>query len=183
LKARAYGFIRQFSIMTAPIQDHKETGMVRVLFVCMGNICRSPMAEAVFQHMVTQAGLGDKIKIDSAGLGDWHTGQSAHPGTLQILRANNIPYNGRARQIVRQDLDDFDYVLVMDRENLSSLRRYTVGTRAHVGLFLQYAKQAGLVNVDEVPDPYFDGTFDYVYGLVTKGNQALLDHIREEQGI
>ncbi len=157
--------------------------MIRVLFVCMGNICRSPMAEAVFQDMVNKAGLGDKFEIDSAGTGGWHAGQTAHYGTLSILRMNNIPYDGRARQIELSDLDEFDYVLVMDHDNLANVRRYTRGTRAVVGLFLQYAKQAGLVETDVVPAPYFDNRFEPVYKLITAGSKALLDHIRQEHGI
>lgn len=157
--------------------------MIRVLFVCAGNICRSPMAEAVFQNDVNQAGLSDKIEVDSAGTGNWHVGDPAHVGTLGILKTNSIPYNGRARQIINEDLDAFDYVLVMDHENLLSVRGFTAGKRAEVGMFLQYAKDAGLVDTDIVPDPYYNNTFDRVYDLVSKGSEALLAHIRQQHGI
>jgi protein-tyrosine phosphatase len=157
--------------------------MIRVLFVCAGNICRSPMAEAVFLDMVNKAGLSDQIAVDSAGTGNWHAGEPAHDGTLRILGRNNIPYKGRARQIVRHDLHHFNYVLVMDRENLSYVKRLGLGSSADIGLFLQYAKAAGVVNTDEVPDPYYDGTFDRVFSLVTLGSKALLEHIRQQYAI
>lgn len=156
--------------------------MIKVLFVCMGNICRSPMAEAVFQHMVNQAGLSDKIVVDSAGTGGWHAGEPAHRGTLGVLKQYDIPYNGRARQFVRQDLDQFDYVLAMDGENLSHIQRYT-SAHASVSLFLDYAVKANLTTLNEVPDPYYDGRFAYVYDLVNSGCKALLAHIRTEHGI
>ena len=152
--------------------------MIKVLFVCMGNICRSPMAEAVFQNMVNQAGLSDEFVIDSAGTGGWHVGERAHPGTLAVLERHGIPYDGRARQIERSDLDEFDYVLAMDRENLSYILRNSSGIRSEVGLFLSFARERGLVHTNEVPDPYFDNKFDHTYELVVRGCSALLDHIR-----
>lgn len=157
--------------------------MIRVLFVCMGNICRSPMAEAVFQHQVNQAGLSDKIMVDSAGTGGWHAGEPAHRGTLKILKQNGIPYDGRARQLTRADLSQFDYIVAMDRENLSGIRRLGEASGAEVSLFLKWAKEAGMVTIDEVPDPYYDNTFDRVYDLVVKGCDALLAHIRKQHGI
>lgn len=140
------------------------------------------MAEAVFQHMVNQAGLSDQISSDSAGTGGWHAGEPAHRGTLTVLKRNNVPYDGRARQYTRADLDDFDYVLAMDTENLSVLKRVTDG-RAEVKLFLDYAREAGTVQRGEVPDPYYDGSFDLTYDLVTKGSKALLDHLRAKHSL
>lgn len=154
--------------------------MINVLFVCAGNICRSPMADAVFQHMVNEAGLNDQVKVDSAGMGSWHVGEHAHRGTLNVLKRHNIPYDGRARQFNRRDLDQFNYILAMDRENLSQIRHLERhDDNAEVSLFLHYANLAGLTNVTEVPDPYYSGVFDQVYDLVTMGCQALLDHIRQ----
>jgi protein-tyrosine phosphatase len=173
--------------------------VIRVLFVCAGNICRSPMADAVFQHIVGQAGLADQFKIDSAGTGSWHAGERAHSGTLTVLRKNNIPYDGRARQFDYADLNNFDYILAMDRENLSNILRlvnrgersaqdkmdrlYGSAHRPEITLFLSYANQAGTVNTTEVPDPYYDGRYELVYDLVTKGCDALLNSIRQKHEI
>lgn len=155
--------------------------MIKVLFVCLGNICRSPMADAVFQQHVKDAGLVEKIMVDSAGTGSWHVGEQAHRGTRDVLKRNKISYNGRARQLVQRDLTDFDYVLAMDNSNLSNIKRYMGGEDdAEVCLFLSYAQAAGTVDVSEVPDPYYDNRFDYVYDLVQKGSKALLAHIRKE---
>ena len=157
--------------------------MVKVLFVCMGNICRSPMAEAVFQDKVNKAGLRSEIQVDSAGTSRWEVGKPAHPGTMAVLRKLNIPYDGRARQVEAHDLNDYDYVLAMDRDNLAVLLHNASGTMAEIRLFLSYAQQAGLVEADEVPDPYYDNNFENTYRLVERGCQALLDHIRATEKV
>jgi protein-tyrosine phosphatase len=157
--------------------------MIKVLFVCLGNICRSPMAEAVFQKLVNDAGLGGKFKIDSAGTSGWHNGERAHAGTLEVLRRNGITYNGRSRQFTHADLETFDYIVVMDRANLVDVHRILGTVEPSVTMFLQYANKAGTVNVTEVPDPYYTGGFDEVYRMIVQGSTALLNHIRLEQGI
>lgn len=160
--------------------------MVRVLMVCMGNICRSPMAEAVFQAKIDEAGLADEITVGSAGTSKWHAGEPAHVGTLAVLKDNGIAYNGRSRQFIEKDLSDFDYVLAMDSENLGYIRRLqqTVGKHGpEVRLFLDYAREAGRVKPAEVPDPYYDDNFPYVYQLVDAGADALLKHIREKHDL
>ncbi len=165
---------------------------IKVMFVCMGNICRSPMAEAVFQDMVNKAGLADQFSLDSAGTGGWHEGEVAHRGTLEILKKHSIPYNGRARQITPSDFDTFDYIMAMDRENLSGITRFMNQREAaakanmftrdakkpEIALFLSYANRAGTASEREVPDPYYDGNFTEVYDLVTRGCAALLAQIR-----
>lgn len=150
--------------------------MVRVLFVCLGNICRSPMAEAVFRHKVRAAGLEEKIEADSAGTGHWHVGSPPHQGTRAMLARNGIEYAHQARLIVEADLGLFDYVLTMDDQNLLDVRALGAG-RAVVRPFLAYAPESA---VREVPDPYLVGGFEGVYDLVDEAAEGLLKAIRVE---
>lgn len=150
--------------------------MVRVLFVCLGNICRSPMAEGVFQHLVNEAGLADQIMIDSAGTSSYHIGEQAHGGTLKVLTRNNIAYNGRARSLAHTDYANFDYILAMDHENLRDiLARKPADQNPVIRRFLEYADQPATL---DVPDPYYTGGFDAVYDLVKSAAVGLLKDIR-----
>lgn len=97
--------------------------MIRILFVCLGNICRSPMAEAVLRHKVKEAGLARQIVVDSAGTGDWHIGKNPHEGTRRLLDEKRIPWDGiTARQVAEDDLRAFDYIVAMDNSNLGNLQ-------------------------------------------------------------
>mgnify|MGYP001379974667 CR=1 FL=1 len=156
--------------------------MIRVLFVCLGNICRSPMAEAVFRHYVQEAGLSDRIVVDSAGTGDWHIGNPPHRGTRHILDANNISYeNIRARQVANSDFADSHYIIAMDEQNLKDLRRLAEQAARsgksrdpYIGKLLEFASQA---SVRDVPDPYYTGNFEEVFALVQEGCRGLLNFI------
>ncbi|RAK19189.1 protein-tyrosine phosphatase [Anoxybacillus vitaminiphilus] len=153
--------------------------MVKVLFVCLGNICRSPMAEAIFRDLVKKEGLEDKIIIDSAGTGNWHIGKPPHQGTQQILMKNNISFEGiRARQVVKEDLETFDYIIAMDVENLGNLRRLAgYNKTGFIGRLLDFVPDS---DIADVPDPYYTGNFDEVYELIQKGCKNLLETIKKE---
>ncbi|WP_139488310.1 low molecular weight protein-tyrosine-phosphatase [Brevibacillus dissolubilis] len=154
--------------------------MIHVLFVCLGNICRSPMAEAVFRHQVEQAGLSRQISVDSCGLGGWHAGEPPHQGTRKILTAKGVSHDTlRARQIVQQDFDQFDYIVCMDEENLAGLKRLAPNAQ-HISRLMDHAANTGEANVE---DPYYTGRFEYVYDLVEAGCQGLLAKICAEHGL
>lgn len=152
--------------------------VIRVLFVCLGNICRSPMAESVFRNIVKEAGLSDQIDTESAGTGSWHIGERPHRGTAAILKDYKIDVgNKRARQITRSDVKEFDYIVAMDSENQSDIQAL-FGKR--VPRLMEFAAN-GLPQ--DVPDPYYTGGFEYVYELVEAGCRGLLEHIRKQEGL
>jgi protein-tyrosine phosphatase len=157
---------------------------ISVLFVCMGNICRSPTAHGVFERMVRDAGLAALIEVDSAGTHAYHIGKSPDPRSQETALGRGIDLSGqRARKAAREDFERFDYVIAMDRDNLDNL--LTIAPEAHrakLHLLLDFAPELG---VREVPDPYYGGSggFDRVFDLVTAAAEALLVAIREEHHI
>ena len=154
--------------------------MVKVIFVCLGNICRSPMAEGVFQKMVNDAGLSDQIQVDSAATSSWHIGERAHSGTRSTLAKHGISYSGRSRRVRPDDYADFNsYVIAMDSSNLSDLRILS-GSHPRMFRLLDFASHT---EARDVPDPYYQGKFEQVYQLIEDGCKGLLAEIREKEDI
>jgi len=150
--------------------------MVRVLFVCLGNICRSPMAEAVFRHLVEENNLADKIITDSAGTASWHHGKPPHSGTREKLDELRISYDGMtARQIKADDFNQFDYIITMDEQNLNDITSsFDFTDDVVVRRLMDFVPEPKEINV---PDPYYTGDFDYTYELVEEASIRLLEHI------
>lgn len=152
---------------------------ISVVFVCMGNICRSPTAEAVFRHYVEKAGLEHLILIDSAGTHDYHIGEPPDPRTQRAAKQRGYDMSGlRGRQVAVEDFVMFDYVLAMDEANLSILQRLRPrDASSHLGLFLEFAERH---SNREVPDPYYGGAdgFEHVLDMVEDAAYGLLEHIK-----
>ncbi len=153
--------------------------MIHVLFVCLGNICRSPMAEAIFRDQVKKEGLENRIKVDSAGTGDWHIGKPPHQGTREILKAKSISDEGLlARQIKASDLNEYDYIIAMDTENVKNIKKLGVhSSKVTIKRLLDFVDDQAQT---DVPDPYYTGNFDEVYELISEGCKRLLHEIKKD---
>ncbi len=150
----------------------------RLLFVCLGNICRSPMAEGVFAHVAAEAGRGSDFHLDSAGTGDWHIGKPPDERAQAAALARGIDLSRqRARRVRPRDFSDFDLILAMDRDNVRALEVMAPPeAQAGVRLFMEFAPETG---VREVPDPYFgaEGGFDHALDLIEAAARGLLSHL------
>lgn len=148
--------------------------------VCMGNICRSPLAHGRFEHLVLESGLASRISVDSAGTHAYHVGEPPDRRSLQTAMQRGIDISGqRARKVSLADFEAFDYLLAMDRDNLSILLSLAPAEHAHkVRLFLDFAPE---LQEREVPDPYYGGQsgFELVYDLIDAASQGLLEEIRK----
>lgn len=157
-----------------------QNNKISVIFVCMGNICRSPTAEAVFRQYVENAGMSKHIMIDSAGTHDYHIGDPPDARTQRTAQQRGYDMSAlRGRQIGAEDLERFDYVLAMDRANLAILQRLAQQGGSQPHLFLGYARHH---SEREVPDPYYGGTegFERVLDMVEDASEGLLQHIRNK---
>ncbi|MBO0826810.1 MAG: low molecular weight phosphotyrosine protein phosphatase [Streptosporangiales bacterium] len=154
----------------------------RVCFVCTGNICRSPMAEAVFRGQVRRAGLADRIEVDSAGTGDWYTGDPPQPGTLEVLRQHGIDGSDlRARGFEQGDFERFDLIACLDTGHRDELRPYAGPYADRLRLLREYDPDADSPNV---PDPYLGplSGFELAYALIEPACRGLLDAVTDDLG-
>ena len=151
---------------------------MRVLFVCLGNICRSPTAEAVLRQRLQRAGLAERIDVDSAGTGDWHIGKAPDSRTQEAAKRRGYDLSSlRGRQVSPDDFARFDLILAMDGANLRDLQRLRPAqARGELDLYL---RRFGLAE-DEVPDPYYGGSegFEHVLDLLEQASDALLIELK-----
>lgn len=155
---------------------------VKVLFVCLGNICRSPTAEGVFQQLINDSSLAKRIQVDSAGTANWHQGRGPDPRTISAAKKRGFDLSIlRARVVKRSDFNEFDYILAMDEDNLTELHslkpdNYT----GYLGLFLAFGSQQ---TYTEVPDPYHGGSegFELVLDLIEDAAVGLLKSIQKSK--
>lgn len=156
--------------------------MVAVLFVCMGNICRSPMAEGAFRYVVDQAGLAESFHIDSAGTIGYHAGSPPDPRAIETSKNNGVDISKqRSRKVQNSDFTDFDYILAMDNENYEALiGQCPEEYQNRISMFLSYAPH---LPINEMPDPYYGhaNQFDTCFSAAMDAANGLLEHIKKER--
>lgn len=155
--------------------------MTRVLFVCLGNICRSPTAEGIFQRALENAGMSERVSIDSCGVGAWHIGKAPDSRAQAAAKRRGIDLSQLcARQLTAEDFLAFDYVLGMDNDNLRAMHALKPDeSNAYVGLFLEFSGTPGA----EVPDPYYGGEqgFEDVLDMIETASQGLIQHLKSDR--
>jgi protein-tyrosine phosphatase len=158
--------------------------MVRVCFVCLGNICRSPTAEAVFRDLVEREGLAGKVHVESAGTGDWHVGEPPDRRSVAAAKKRGIRVDGRAQQFTKKDWERFDLVLALDGSNFDNLRAMASAEVAEEKLRLLRSFDPEAPGGAGVPDPYYttDG-FDEVIDQCLAACRGLLEHVRDAHGL
>ncbi|MEO1051683.1 MAG: low molecular weight protein-tyrosine-phosphatase [Bacteroidota bacterium] len=151
---------------------------VKVIFVCLGNICRSPLAAAVFEEMVKKAGLENEFEIDSAGTSDYHIGESPDQRTLENAAKHGLVINNKGRQISRKDLINFDYIVAMDGANLKNIQKLDQTHQFATKMFLMRDFDS-IEKKGDVPDPYFGGEegFENVYNIVKRSMENFLKEL------
>lgn len=169
---------------TADDPPSKEaTSPVKILFVCLGNICRSPLAESVFRHLARDRGVDHLFEIDSAGTSGYHAGAAPDRRSAATALARGVEVTGRSRQLVGQDLQRFDYVIAMDAENQREIEALhaAAGGTARVHRLREWDPER---SGPDVPDPYYGGArgFEEVHDIVERSCAALLDHLLRERG-
>jgi protein-tyrosine phosphatase len=166
-------------------RDRAGETRIGVLFVCLGNICRSPLAEGVFRAVVREAGVEHLFEVDSAGTSNYHRGEAPDPRTVETAARRGVRLSHASRQITGQDLHRFQYVVVMDEQNLAKVRRLAESVRPETEIHLLRLFDAEAAGVRDVPDPYFGGPdgFERVQEMVERACRGLLEHIRGERGL
>ncbi|HUX20675.1 MAG TPA: low molecular weight protein-tyrosine-phosphatase [Spirochaetia bacterium] len=154
---------------------------MKIMFVCTGNICRSPLAEAVFRQMADDAGVGGQFEIRSSGTTAYHVGQAADERMRAVSAAHGVEIRNRSKQLTRSDIDGYDLILAMDRSNLREIGHIAGSSlpKDRVRLFREYDPQGGIDS--EVPDPYYGGQsgFEGVFAMVERTCAALLTTLRD----
>lgn len=153
--------------------------MTKILFVCLGNICRSPLAEAIFNHKIRELGLTGVFRADSSGTSNYHIGEPPDERTIGNARKNGVAIKHKGRQLTAGDLDEYDHVFAMDNNNYNSISRLSDGSaRARIGLIREFDP---LTKGGEVPDPYFGGErgFQEVFEILDRSIENLISHLRE----
>ena len=159
---------------------------ISVLFVCLGNICRSPAAEAIFQNLINDKGISNEFMVDSAGTGSWHIGKKADSRMRFAAKQRNINITSKARQIREDDFRKFKYILVMDNSNFSNvieLKNRVKGS--DFAKILKIQDFSSIFNEKEVPDPYFGGDagFDHVLDILEDSVYSFLDNITQSKDV
>nr|WP_298410187.1 low molecular weight protein-tyrosine-phosphatase [uncultured Halomonas sp.] len=151
---------------------------MRVLFVCLGNICRSPTAEGVFRSRLDKAGLAERVEVDSCGTSDWHIGDPPDSRAIAAAKGRGVDLSQlRGRQLEEEDFRRFDYILAMDHMNLKNLEALRPSdSQAHVGLFMEFAGRSD----EAIPDPYTgdEGHFEKVFDMIETASDGLIEELR-----